>query len=421
MAGEWHHLQGAERPFIVIGNAGNKRTLWLQEARRKLGMAPAVVLTYKELLAEGLRLDDVLHEQHKRWRQKEELPFRPIIRLDAPGEEPLVERALIARGAEEKSDNDTYSSAYTGIEAGGIPAADALDLPIEHGRLLYPAQWYRGFSRLLASLQADADRTGIAAQWVNRPSAVAAMFDKRASWRLMSEHGVSVPPLPAPPGSIAGYESLRAAIKNSGMHRLFIKLACGSGAAGIIAYQSNPRTGEELATTTIGVEEQDGKTFFYNAGKLRRYRDHSTIRLIVDWVCREGAHVERWIEKEGMGGKSFDVRQLVVNGEACHTVLRLSATPITNLHLRNERITVTGGELPDETALAVKRTAEKALAAFEGAGTAGIDVLISRGGRGAYAIDVNPFGDLLYDVLYRGDNTYEWQMRQLLGGKSLPC
>ncbi|MFD1909381.1 hypothetical protein ACFTAO_05070 [Paenibacillus rhizoplanae] len=30
-----------------------------------------------------------------------------------------------------------------------------------------------------------------------------------------------------------------------------------------------------------------------------------------------------------------------------------------------------------------------------------------------YTADVNPFGDLLYDVEYQGCNTYEWEMKQL--------
>ncbi|MEB9896617.1 hypothetical protein P4K96_24600 [Bacillus cereus] len=47
--------------------------------------------------------------------------------------------------------------------------------------------------------------------------------------------------------------------------------------------------------------------------------------------------MERWIAKERLDGKSFDVRLLAVNGSACHAVLRLSSSPITNLHLRNER------------------------------------------------------------------------------------
>jgi hypothetical protein len=43
-----------------------------------------------------------------------------------------------------------------------------------------------------------------------------------------------------------------------------------------------------------------------------------------------------------------------------------------------------------------------------------VDVLVQQGSRRTYAIDVNPFGDLLSGAEYEGMNTYEWQMRQLL-------
>lgn len=223
-----------------------------------------------------------------------------------------------------------------------------------------------------------------------------------------------MPALPAPVGSIKNYDELQAAISASGMKRLFIKLACGSGAAGVIAYQLNPRTGEELAITTIGMEEREGGCTFYNAGLLRRYRERSSIRRIIDWVCREGAHIERWIEKESFESKSFDVRQLVVNGRACHTVMRLSSTPITNLHLRNERRMDSDQILSTEVEQAVKLTAEAALRVFPGSTSAGVDVLVQRGSGMTYPIDINPFGDLLYGAEYEGMNTYEWQMHQLL-------
>lgn len=46
------------------------------------------------------------------------------------------------------------------------------------------------------------------------------------------------------------------------MNRVFVKLACGSGASGVVAYQINPRTGDEIAITTMGMEQAQGKTIF---------------------------------------------------------------------------------------------------------------------------------------------------------------
>ncbi|WP_331459245.1 STM4014 family protein [Paenibacillus sp. FJAT-27812] len=404
--GSYSAKSDGEIPFLLIGNPANKRTMGLQAARSKLGLAPAVVLPYEQLLSRSLYIEDVLQQ----FAGDEPI----IVRLDAPGEDQAVERELIAWGAPDRSGDDVFWSAGSLPGSISIPAADALALPQQHGRIYFPAQWYRGYCRFLAAMQREAGASRKAVRWVNSPGSIASMFDKRSCWQLLSRQGLRVPALPAPVGTIRSYDQLQAAISASGMRRLFIKLACGSGASGVIAYQINPSTGAELAITTIGVEEHAGSSSFYNAGLLRRYREHSDIRTIIDWVCREGAHIERWIEKDSFESKSFDVRQLVVDGEACHTVLRLSSTPITNLHLRNERRMDVDGLLSAEVKQAVKQAAEAALRAFPGSRTAGVDVLVQRGSGLTYAIDINPFGDLLYGAEYEGMNTYEWQMRKLL-------
>ena len=61
---------------------------------------------------------------------------------------------------------------------------------------------------------------------------------------------------------IRNYMDLRSSMKSAEMHRVFVKLACGSGASGVVAYQVNPRTGDEIAVTTLGMEQSQGKTIF---------------------------------------------------------------------------------------------------------------------------------------------------------------
>lgn len=405
-----------EQPFILIGNLGNKRTLGLQEARRGQGLKQAVMVPYKALLQRSLRLGEVLHDTVQQWREGDHSSrVSPIIRLDAPGEDPEVERELIAWGAPNFTENDAFCPFEFVSNGASITAEEARKLPVEQGMILYPAQWFRGYCRFLSFIKKEAESAGFPIVWVNDPADIAVMFDKRRCSQLLTKHGVSMPALPVPTGSIVDYDTLQEAIALSGMNRLFIKLACGSGAAGVMAYQIHPGTGRELAVTTIGFEERAGECVYYNSGILRRYSDKVVIRRIVNWLCLEGAHVERWIEKESLRGKSFDVRQLVVNGEACHAVLRLSSTPITNLHLRNERQMMTEEILSSGLKEQVERTAISALSAFSNSSVAGVDVLVRRGSYETYVVDINPFGDLLYNVDYLGLNTYEWQMQQLQG------
>ncbi len=399
-------MGGSEQPFLLICNPESKRTALLQAARLKLGLAPASLLSYEELLSGRATIGHALRKLAGRGDT--------IVRLDAPGENLVVERQLIAWGAPDRDGDDSLWLGGALPSIISLQSSEALELPHEHGRIWYPAQWYRGYCRFLADMQREMKASGIRAYWVNSPGSIAKMFDKRTCWKLLERHGLRMPALPAPAGSIKSYEELQAAIQTSGMKRLFIKLACGSGAAGVIAYQTNPRTGAELAITTIGSEPSKAGFSFYNAGQMRRYSESADIRRVIDWVCREGAHIERWIEKENFENKSFDIRQLVVNGKACHTVARLSHTPITNLHLRNERSMNIDQLLPAVVKQAVIQTAENALRAFPGSSTAGVDVLVRRGSGETYPIDINPFGDLLYGAEYEGMNTYEWQMRQLL-------
>ncbi|MEK3833695.1 STM4014 family protein [Paenibacillus sp. FSL R7-0128] len=340
----------------------------------------------------------------------------PLLRLESPGGSFALERALIALGAPDAPDPDDSLHPFgqqPDLRPLSFKAASALkDLP---GVLHHPSQWFRGYCRLLARLRREAGQLLPASRWTNDPAEIAAMTDKRRTQQILAESGVSVPrPLRGSGGQApVDYASLRELMLSQRMHRVFIKLASGSAASGVIAYQLNPATGAESAVTTIGVESYITRPpVYYNSGKLQRYTDSAHLAGIINWLYRHAAYAEQWIPKPGRDGHSFDVRQLVVAGEACHAVARVSTTPITNLHLRSQRMTPAEAGLSEVQQAEVRRTAEASLAAFPNCSVAGIDVLAGSSGR-MYTADVNPFGDLLYDVEYQGCSTYEWEMKQL--------
>lgn len=81
-----------EKDLLLISNPDNRRTAGIQEARRQMGMKPATVLSYENLL--------------RTWRRGgglaelvEFISPSPLIRLDAPGEDWEVERGLLHLGA----------------------------------------------------------------------------------------------------------------------------------------------------------------------------------------------------------------------------------------------------------------------------------------------------------------------------------
>lgn len=203
-------------------------------------------------------------------------------------------------------------------------------------------------------------------------------------------------------------------MKSAEMHRVFVKLACGSGASGVVAYQVNPRTGDEIAVTTMGMEQRQGKTIFFNEGRLRKYTRSEEIATLMNWLCAEGAQIERWMPKATLDQRAYDIRQLVAGGQAGHAIMRLSRTPITNLHLRNERMLPAEAGLDEQRMSLIRSAAQAAMSAFPNSWSAGIDVMLTSGSNPrAYVLDVNPFGDLLYRVEHHGLGTYEWEMELL--------
>ncbi|MBB6020667.1 hypothetical protein HNR77_001729 [Paenibacillus sp. JGP012] len=392
-----------EQPLLLIGNPDNRRTVGLQEARKRMGMSPAMVLSYEELL--------------RTWRQGGTLAelaklipidASPLIRLDAPGEDWQVERGLLHLGA---MDNKIWGNEPFGES---LSAEACLALEQQWGRIYAPAQWFRGWKVCLERIRLEARELWPDVRFWNDPAEIGLMFDKRACQRHLVQHGISVPPLLPSSQPVTCSETLRAAMDDSRMHRVFVKLAYGSGASGVVAYQLNPRTGAEIATTTVGMETVQGRTVFYNEGKLQKYTSHDEIRILMDWLCAEGAQIERWMPKATLNQRVYDIRQLVVAGQAGHAVMRLSRTPITNLHLRNERMLPADAGLSEHYMSMIQQAAQSAMMTFPDSWSAGIDVMLTGGmNPRAYVLDVNPFGDLLYRVQHQGLNAYEWEMMLL--------
>ncbi|WP_282942354.1 STM4014 family protein [Paenibacillus sp. RC67] len=395
--------------MILIGNPGNRRTTGLQAARAKLGLPPAVLLTYIDLLQGKASLSSVVQSSGLSTNEP------PLLRLDAPGEQFEVESELIALGAPDatSSDIDDRWLRYDNSVFQPMSARMARGLTEINGKLYHPSQWFRGYSRLLSQLEREAKQLWNEPRWMNAPEDIAAMFDKRYTHQVLSAAGLPIPRRLAPPQAVPDYDTLRYIMMTERMHRIFIKLAAGSGACGVIAYQVNPITGAESAVTTIGVENYMSRPpLFYNVKKLVNYKDHHVIRQMINWLLGHGAHIEQWVPKAAHGDRTFDIRQLVVAGGACHSIARVSRTPITNLHLDSDRMSLDDVGLPIDIQASVRHCAEQALAAFANSTVAGIDVLLSSGSLRPYVLDVNPFGDLLYHSHYEGHDPYEWEMKR---------
>ncbi|PRY19559.1 STM4014 family protein [Pseudosporangium ferrugineum] len=261
-----------------------------------------------------------------------------------------------------------------------------------------------GLAAAHAALAAALDRIAAGGgTLLNPPADILTMGDKRRCHAVLSAAGVPVPEaLPA----ITGWDGLRAAMRAAGWARVFVKPAYGSSASGVLALTA---TGTRASAITSVERAPDGR--LYNNLRVRRYDSETEIAAIVDRLAADGLHVERWFPKAGLGGRTLDLRVVVIAGHPGHVVVRTSRTPMTNLHLGNAR-----GDVADVRAAAGPRAWQAALdtcvrvaACFPRSLHVGVDLMFAAGWRRHAVAEVNAFGDLLPGVLADGRDTYRAQ------------
>ena len=379
------------RRWVLIGNPENRRVALFQAALKERGEPPAAVLPWLDLLTGRRSIGEV--------------PDDALLRIDSPGENFAVERALLAAGT-------------AAAEAEGSPALGGralAGLTEDRGLILHPRQWFLGLRATL--LDWDRRLAGRGVRWTAPAGGVLTMFDKIVSHRRLAAVGVSVPPgLGSPDGApIGGLDELAERLTAADVDRAFLKLAHGSSASGVVALRRG--RGGWSAATSAELVPAGGGVRLYNSLKVRRYTDPEEVRALIDALARHRVHAERWLPKASLGGRAFDLRIVAIAGEPRHTVVRTARGPLTNLHL--------GGRRGDPAAVralcgparwaAVLATVRRTAAAFPGTLTIGSDVLIAPGGRSHAVLEANAFGDLLPGVTDRGEEVYAAQIAAVAG------
>jgi glutathione synthase/RimK-type ligase-like ATP-grasp enzyme len=385
----WRSASSDEWPdhFIVIGNPGSRRIALFQAALARLRLPAARVVSYLDLLSGKHALPQSVRDG-------------AVVRIESPGKDFEVERALIAAGADVADGDERFDH---------IPLRAARDLSFERGRILYPRQWYLGYCATLRLIERQLAQCP--PHWLmNSPAEIALMFDKIACHHLLDSRGA---PVARGLGAVDSFECLVERMRERNCHRAFVKLAYGSSASGVVAYQTDGR--RHQATTTVEMLRQNGELRLYNSRRIRIYRDWREIAELIDALCRHLVHVERWLPKAGFADRTFDLRVVVIAGRACHTVARMSRSPMTNLHLLNERgdvnaVRETVGQQAWDAAI---RDCRRAADCFPGSLYAGIDLLFTPDYRRRAVIEVNAFGDLLPGVFWQGEETYAAELLAL--------
>jgi glutathione synthase/RimK-type ligase-like ATP-grasp enzyme len=379
-----------ETHFVVLGNPADRRVTLFQAALAGLGLPAAELIPYEAWLNGRLDLREVVRPDS-------------VVRLESPGREFAVERQLLALGAE-VADPEGYAQ---------INRAAVEQLTFERGRLLYPRQWYLGFCQALGRVQQQL--AGCPPhRLMNAPAEIAVMFDKRCTQQRLAQAGV---PVPKGLGVVRSFDELITRMEEHGCRRVFIKLAHGSSAAGVVAYQTNGR--QQQAITTTEMVEAGGELRLYNSRRMQNYRRPEEIARLINALCQHGVHVEQWIPKAALSERNFDLRVVMIGGRVAHVVVRLSRSPMTNLHLLNERATLDEllVRMPAADWEAAQRTCRAAMACFPHSFYAGLDLLIAPGFRRHAILEVNAFGDLLPEVYWQGEDTYTAEIKAFLNGE----
>lgn len=374
--------------FVVVGNPGSRRLDLFQAALARLEQPPARIVPYAGLLSSDVILPDVV-------------PTGAVVRIESPGKDFEVERQILAAGAE----------AAAGSTFAHIPTGSARRLAFDKGLILYPHQWYLGLEAALDLVTRQLDACP-AHRLMNAPADIKVMFDKPRCHQRLQRSGV---PVPQGLGMVRSFDELVTRMTQTGCRRVFVKLAYGSSASGVVAYRTNGS--QHQAITTVEVVSQGGVLRLYNTRRIRICRDVREISVLIDALCHHRVHVEHWLPKAGLDNHAFDLRIVVIDGRARHVVVRQSQSPMTNLHLLNARGDPDAVQARMGVAAwaAARRTCQQAAACFPASLYAGIDLLIAPGYRRHAVLEVNAFGDLLPGVLHDGVDTYTAEILALLG------
>ncbi|MGN9838404.1 STM4014 family protein [Nonomuraea sp. H19] len=343
--------------FAVVGSPGDRRVTMFRDAVVAAGLAEPYMISWRDVLA-GREVG---------------APEGALLRVDSPGED--AETDALLRGP-------------------GDPA-----------RVGGGAAWYAAFT---AGLERVAAIPGV--RLLADIREIGVMFDKRACHAALTGAGVPVPPA----FEIFSYAELRAEMTRRGWARVFVKPAHGSSASGVIALQAHGDRVQAVTSATWGAAGE-----LFNSLRVRTYTTDEEVRRVVDLLAGDGLHVERWFPKASAGGRVFDLRVVTVAGVPTHAVVRMSRTPMTNLHLGGRRGDL---ELVRSRAALWDRVLEvcaQAAACFPGSLATGVDVMVGADWRSVAVAEVNAFGDLLPglgDISGNGRDTYAEQVRAVLAG-----
>jgi len=367
--------------WLIIGAKQDPRVQGFQQALHRAGYATANVLDY---------------HQHDPLQLGKDFTPHTYLRIESPSHDLTVVRKLMKQGQER-------------AEQAGFHVCSDQELDqaqLDKGQFIAPHQFYFGLKQHLAPISQQLRDTPVAASMNHIPDIVH-FFDKQQCHQQLSQQHISVPRALYDIGS---YQELRDRMQQQRLHQVFIKTRFGSGASGIIALRTQPSRIHAQTTLT----QQHGA--LYNTRRLVTIHDEPTLARLVDQLCLWGVQCEAWVPKASINQRSSDCRLLLVNQALHFAVLRQSRTPITNLHLLNQRSTIQAltQRMQPTDWQAVTETAYKIAKCFPKSFHIAIDLAVHRDLQQHSVLEINAFGDFLQNIHHNNMNSYDWEIQQFM-------
>lgn len=376
--------QPIPQQIYVISSPNNRQVSMFAQALADLGLPAPHELYYHDILSNAIQLHNLIQPNS-------------LVRLESPGRDLALERDLMLLGAVLEDDEGEYQR---------LSAQELADIPIETGLFIGSRQWYLGWRHLLGLIEQQLAQAA-PHQLMNHPAEIALMFDKVACHARLHAAGVRVPPSL---GEIRSHSHLLDRMQERAWSRVFLKPAHGSSAAGVVAFQIGGD--KQLATTSL---RRNAQGQWFTSTKLQRYTDPGLIRELVDMLGQQRLHSEQWIPKAQIDDLVFDLRILVVRGQAQHVAVRQSRSPISNLRLGNQHGSwdAVRERMSDAAWEAVCQTCQQLALILPRSLYAGVDMLIGRNFRSHAILELNAFGDLLPHTRWHGLSSYQSELLAL--------
>lgn len=247
--------------------------------------------------------------------------------------------------------------------------------------------------------------------FLNHPIDIYNCLDKIYIKDRLKTH--SIPASPKLDIKALSFSDLVEELRSLRISQVFIKLNFSSGAAGIAALRANFKNDEFVLYTTL-VKSALESDVYYNSKRVERIFDRDKMSDIVDYLLMSGSIVERWIAKDSVDSKTYDLRCLYQFGHIRYIQARASKyAAITNLHLNNAAISLDSLNLTKNDIEVIEKLCLEAAAHFPGLNVIGFDILLEKNTKKPYIIELNAQGDLIYSDIYEDNSIYKEQIRKM--------